>query len=484
MIICIVYPQIYTIIILYCLIGWLYNLGITAKNNRHLLLSLHVYQEFNSSNVWIYKSVLEALFPRHFVAVEHRQLHLLPLCTPGHSIQVSRSFEFCLKFAWNTGSGQKCRRIDGKKVKIETLWTQPLPFLIFSHLWVIFFAILHLQPKPLVSEIWHPRLRKRDFPSLRRNLILGYGTWETTSAVLWNGLMCCTSLFRGVSRYEHPVFSSLSGLSLLRIGSNILPLHGNLPTSQLKDSSTRNARSLKFVVLQLEGVKYSLSTLNCNWTSITLIVKVLAHAPTILKAIMPVIIRLVIHIATDDSVGKVSPGSILVRVWLGSGRFQGYWRFCRKVGELEGLSQVMGFWYRKVDVCKGLRPGLRQFRNIFGKFQKVWMVLGFWEFAKVLEGFGKLWNDSGEFMPLTQEINICNFGWIKLKKNNKIDDTHFDFEGFPHGISPLFLGALFGFSEVFPWEFTPEVRTFRVWPTGTGSLKLLDARWKLWVVSQ
>lgn len=128
MIICIVYPQTYTIIISYCLIGWIYNLGITAKNNRHLLLSLHVYQEFNSSNVRIYKSVLEALFPRHFVAVEHRQLHLLPLCTSGNSIQVSRSFEFCLKFAWNTGSGQKCRRNDGKKGKIETLWTQPLPF--------------------------------------------------------------------------------------------------------------------------------------------------------------------------------------------------------------------------------------------------------------------------------------------------------------------------------------------------------------------
>ena len=54
-------------------------------------------------------------------------------------------------------------------------------------------------------------------------------------------------------------------------------------------------------------------------------------------------------------------------------------------------------------------------------------------------------------MPLTQEINICNFGWIKLKKNNKIDDTHFDFEGFPHGISPLFFGCIvFGFSAVFP----------------------------------
>lgn len=128
MIICIVYPQIYTIIISYCLIGWIYNLGITAKNNRHLLLSLHVYQEFNSSNVRIHKSVLEALFPRHFVAVEHRQLHLLPLCTSGNSIQVSRSFEFCLKFVWNTGSGQKCRRNDGKKGNIETLWTQPLPF--------------------------------------------------------------------------------------------------------------------------------------------------------------------------------------------------------------------------------------------------------------------------------------------------------------------------------------------------------------------
>lgn len=192
--------------------------------------------------------------------------------------------------------------------------------------------------------------------------------------------MCCTSLFQGVSRYEHPVFSSLSGLSLLvRIGSKILPLHGNLPTSQLKDSSTRNARSLKFVVLQLEGVKYSLSTLNCNWTSITVIVKVLAHAPTILTAIMLVIIRLVIHIATDDSVGKVSPGSILVRVWLGSGRFQGYWRFCRKVGELFGRFEP-GYGFL---VSEGWR--LQGFETGFETIPE-----HIWKVSESLNGYGVL----------------------------------------------------------------------------------------------
>lgn len=298
--------------------------------------------------------------------------------------------------------------------------------------------------------------------------------------------MCCTSLFQGVSRYEHPVFSSLSGLSLLRIGSKILPLHGNLPTSQLKDSSTRNARSLKFVVLQLEGVKYSLSTLNCNWTSITLIVKVLAHAPTILTAIMLVIIRLVIHIATDDSVGKVSPGSILVRVWLGSGRFQGYWRFCRKVGELFGRFEPgYGFLVSEGWRLQGFETGFETTP------EHIWKVSESLNGPGVLRVWQRFWRVSGSFEMIlenscqeTQEINICNFGWIKLKKNNKIDDAHFDFEGFPHGFPPFFWVHCVGFSAVFHWEFTPEVRTFRVWPTGTGSLKLLDARWKLWVVSQ
>lgn len=162
---------------------------------------------------------------------------------------------------------------------------------------------------------------------------------------------------------------------------------------------------------------------------------------------MLVIIRLVIHIATDDpSVGKVSPGCIKgARLTLpicsfleGSGRFRGYWSFCRKVGELFGRFEPgYGFGIGRLTFARVLQ-GLRQFRNMFGKFQKVWMVLG----LRACKGSGGF----REVLKWFWRIHAINRGYQKKIcvgsiQIHQIYDANLDFEGFSHDfpmISSLF----------------------------------------------